>query len=385
VVIFSDVSKGDFTPEQLKNTERFVTEFGGGFAMVGGHTSFGAGGYQHTLIDNLIPVAMEQEADVTKNLFQPRVLDNAWTHPIMHLSGNPEENRQIWTTKFPTLQGYNRCDRAKPGATVLLEHPRDRTPYGPAVILATQEVGKGRTMALTTDTTYLWGQWFETIWGEKIDPSLPLTEQNCDSRYFKQFWLNAVRWLSAHRFDFEHDLVAIDLAQTYCAPNLDLPVRVRAANRGGQETADAEVILHLWNDDTEVQTVRALYSEEQRSYQANVKLPAAGKFRLQATAHFQDGKTADDQQILVGEDMDWEMADIRARPETLAALSRWSGGRVFSLQTNDAVLMANAMGGGKPATVEYRKTPLWDKSWWLGTIVGLLAAEWIVRRLRGMA
>jgi len=385
VVIFSDVPKDDFTPEQLRATERFVTEFGGGFAMVGGHTSFGAGGYQHTLIDNLIPVAMESEADLTEDTFVPNVLDNAWPHPIMRLSGDPEENRAIWTTKFPRLQGYNRVDRAKPGAMVLLQHPSDRTSYGPAIILATQEVGKGRTMALTTDTTYLWGQWFETIWGEKIDPNQPMTEQNCDSRYFKQFWLNSIRWLSAHKFDFDHNLLSLELAQTYCAPNLDVPVRVRAANRGGHEAADAEVTLHLWNGATEVQTVRAGYSEEQRSYQANVKLPTAGKFQLQATAIFKDGKIADDQQVLVGEDADWELADIRARPETLAALSRWSGGQVFSARTNDPVVMSNAMGGTKPATVEYRKTPLWDKSWWLGTIIGLLSAEWVVRRLRGMA
>jgi uncharacterized membrane protein len=385
VLIFSDVSKNDFTQEQLQNTERFVTEFGGGFCMVGGHTSFGAGGYQHTMIDNLIPVGMEREADLAEDTFVPRVPDDAWTHPIMRLSGDPEENRAIWNTKFPNLQGYNKCDRAKPGATVLLEHPTTRTAYGPTVILATQEVGKGRTMALTTDTTYLWGEWFETLWGEKIDPNQPLTEQNCDSRYFKQFWLNSVRWLAAHRFDFEHDLLGLEVAQTYCAPNLDIPVRVHAANRGGQETDDAEVELHLWNGEKEVQTVHAVYSDEERSYQAHVKLPAAGKFRLQATARFKDGKTADDQQVLVGEETDWEMADIRAKPETLAALSRWSGGRVFSARTNDAIAMSNALGGSRPATVEYRKTPLWDKSWWLGTIIGLLSVEWIVRRLRGMA
>ncbi len=385
VVIFSDVATSDFTPEQIKATERFVTEFGGGFAMVGGHTSFGAGGYQHTMIDNLIPVGMEREADLTENTFQPRVADNAWAHPIMRISGDPDENRAIWTTKFPPLQGYNRCDRAKPGATVLLEHPTDRTDYGPAIILATQEVGRGRTMALTTDTTYLWGEWFETIWGEKIDPNQRISEANCDARYFKQFWLNSVRWLAAHRFDFEADLVGIDVAQTYGAPNLDIPVRVRAANRGGQETADAEVTLHLWSETAEVQRVRAIYSEEQRCYQASVKLPSAGKYRLQATAAFADGKTAEDQQILIGEDVDREMADIRVKPDALAAISRWSGGQVFSPGTNNAAAMAQALSGSKPSSVEYRKSPVWDKSWCLGTIIGLLTIEWGIRRLRGMS
>jgi hypothetical protein len=41
--------------------------------------------------------------------------------------------------------------------------------------------------------------------------------------------------------------------------------------------------------------------------------------------------------------------------------------------------------GDKPATVKFRKTPLWDKSWYLGMIIGLLTVEWCIRRLRGMA
>jgi hypothetical protein len=337
------------------------------------------------MIDNLIPVAMEQEADLAQNSFVPRVLDASWSHPIMRIGDTEAENRAIWTTKFPRLQGYNRVDRAKPGATVLLEHPYDRTPYGPAAILATQEVGRGRTMALTTDTTFLWGEWFETIWGEKINPNLPLTEDNCDSRYFKQFWLNSVRWLSAHKLDPEQNLVGIQLAQVYCSPKLDIPVRVRAATAGGHQSGDAEVVLHLSDANKEVQTVRAIYSEDHQNYQANVKLPAPGKYVIRAIARFKDGKTADDRQLLVGEDADWEIADIRANPEIMAALSRWSGGQVFSLSDNDPGSMANAITGAKPVLVEYRKSPLWDKSWWLGTVVGLLTLEWGIRRQRGLA
>jgi uncharacterized membrane protein len=385
VVIFSDVNKTDFTPEQLEATERFVTEFGGGFIMVGGHTSFGAGGYQNTIIDNLIPVAMERESDLTENYFVPRVPDTAWTHPLMRLGATETENREIWTTKFPQLEGYNRVDRAKPGATVLLEHPSDRTSYRPAIILAAQEVGRGRTMALTTDTTYLWGEWFETIWGEKINPNLPLTENNCDSRYFKQFWVNSVRWLSAHKLDPDQDQLAMQVGEVYCATNLDIPVRVRAARAGGQPTAEAEVTLHLSDASRDVQTARAVYSEEQQGYLANVRLPATGKFILRATAKFKDGKTVEDKQLLVGEELDQEMADLRARPETLAALSRSSGGQTFSLRGNDPRKMAEALTGAEPESIEFRKTPLWDKSWWLGSIVGLLTIEWVLRRQRGMA
>jgi hypothetical protein len=303
----------------------------------------------------------------------------------MRLGAGEAENREIWTTKFPRLQGYNRVDRAKPGASVLLEHPYDRTSFGPAVILAAQEVGRGRSMALTTDTTYLWGEWFETIWGEKINPILPLSEDNCDARYFKQFWVNAVRWLSAHKLDPDQDLVAIQLGQVYCATNVGVPVRVRAVKVGGQPTGDADVVLQLSDQSRELLTVRAPYSEEQQSYLTEVKLPAPGKYTLHAVARFKDGKTAEDRQLLINEETDWEMADVRAKPEILSALSRWSGGQVFAARGNDPRAMTRALAAAEPASVEYLKKPLWDKSWWLGTIIGLLAIEWGVRRHLGMA
>jgi uncharacterized membrane protein len=385
VLIFSDVAKSDFTPEQLAATEDFVTKYGGGFAMVGGNTSFGSGGYQDTVIDNLIPVAMENQNDIMNANFVPHVLDTAWSHPIMQISTNRDENRVIWTEKFPPLVGYNRADRPKPGAEVLLENPYSHTAYGPDVILAAQEVGNGRTMAFTSDTTYLWGEYFETIWGEKIDPNLPLTEANCDSRYFKQFWVNAIRWLAASKFNRNKNTVAIELPQTYCPAGTALPVRVAVWNRDGGKITDAGVALELLDARGAAQTVKAVYSDSDRRYLATIKVPAAGSYLLRATATFSDGKTGTDQQLVVGEDTDLEMADIRAKPDTLAAVSEWSGGKVLSPAQNDGASLFKAIAGDKRATVKYHRVPLWDKSWFLGIIIGLLTVEWSARRLRGLA
>ena len=385
VLIFSDVAKSDFTPEQLEATESFVTKYGGGFVMIGGNTSFGSGNYQDTVIDKLIPVAMETQNDITSADFVPRVPEAAWLHPLMQISPDPQENRAIWTEKFPRLVGYNRVDRAKPGAVVLLENPYSSTRYGPDVILAAQEVGRGRTMAFTSDTTYLWGEYFETIWGEKIDPGLPLTESNCDSRYYKQFWVNAIRWLAAPKLDRNKNTVAIELPQMYCAPGAVLPVRVGAWTREGGNINDAKVTLHLMVENNEVESAQAVFSETEQRYLASITVPAAGRFILRATADFTDGNNAMDQQLVIGEETDLEMADVRARPETLASVSQWSGGRILSPEPSDGQTVFKDLLGDKPATVKFRRTPLWDKSWYLGMIIGLLTVEWCIRRLRGMA
>src|SRR6185503_10554662 len=104
------------------------------------------------------------------------------THPILKLFDNADESRAAWE-KLPPFLGFNRVDRVKPGATVLWEHPVDRTPEGLRVIIAVQEIGKGRAMAFATDTTAAWGRMFEQEWGP-------------DSRYYKRFWINTVRWLA---------------------------------------------------------------------------------------------------------------------------------------------------------------------------------------------
>ena len=58
VVICSDIARASFTPEQLDWTVELVNKRGGGFVMIGGHTSFGSGGWDQTVWDGLIPVDM---------------------------------------------------------------------------------------------------------------------------------------------------------------------------------------------------------------------------------------------------------------------------------------------------------------------------------------
>ena len=134
-------------------------------------------------------------------------------HPIMNIGTTPEETLKIWTSKFPMLYGFNRVDRAKPGATVLALNPLYNTVYGPGILLAVQEIGKGRSMAFTSDTTRTWGRDFETLWGEPIRPGAILSERNCDGRYYQQFWVNAIRWLAQGKAGRTNNPVVLELAE----------------------------------------------------------------------------------------------------------------------------------------------------------------------------
>lgn len=385
VVINSDIYKEAFTQEQLVNTAKLVEEFGGGFVMIGGNTAFGSGGYHQTVLDRFIPVAMESGEDTGYASFKIAVPPGMLSHPLMAIGATAEETKAIWTTKFPRLNGYNRVGRAKPGAVVLGVDPTQSTAWGPRIILAAQEVGRGRTMAFTSDTTRIWGTEFETIWGEKIDPNRPLVESNCDSRYYRRFWINAVRWLAAGKLGASNAPLALELAQTVVRPGDSVQATVRVSSPSGADIADAQVQIRLAAATRSTPPFPANFDPATRLYHARLLPPAAGDFTVTATATRGNQNLGTDKQLLVCQDTDPELEDVRARPEIMANIARVSGGAVLlpTAQARDSI--AAIFGKAPPVTVEVRRHSLWDKSWWLLTITALLAVEWVVRRLRGMA
>ncbi len=59
--LLSDVSALHLGREQMDLYRRWVQDFGGGFAMIGGENSYGVGGYYRTPIEQMLPVRMEHD------------------------------------------------------------------------------------------------------------------------------------------------------------------------------------------------------------------------------------------------------------------------------------------------------------------------------------
>ena len=384
VIIHSDIRTSSFTGEQLVNMARLVEEYGGGFVMIGGNSAFGKGGYHRTILDRVIPVAMEQENDSLARPITLSVPPAALLHPVMAIGATREETRRIWGEKFPLLYGCNLVDRAKPGAVVLGVDAVARNRYGPRLLLAVQNVGKGRSMAFTSDTTRSWGRDFETLWGEPINPALPLTESNCDSRYYRQFWVNAVRWLAAGRIGKTNSPVVLELGESYCALGERVAANVTVRGSDLAVLPSAQVSLCLSTTGQTNVVVSAVYDPVSQSYQADLVPPRDGSFTVTASALSNGKKLGEDRQLLVCEAGDREMADLRARPDLMGDLSHISGGQTFAL-SDTARHLAGAFNTPPPGSIEYRHSPFWDKWWWLGILLALLTVEWSVRRLSGMA
>lgn len=385
VVIHSDIKKESFKPEQLVSIARFVEEYGGGFVMIGGNSAFGKGGYHRTILDRIIPVAMGDGNDAQARGLRMHVPPSALAHPIMNLGATRAETALIWSVKFPLLHGCNRVDRAKPGAIVLGEDLSYQNAFGRGLLLAVQEIGKGRSMAFTSDTTRSWGKDFETTWGEPINPRMALSEDNCDSRYYRQFWVNAIRWLASGRVGQTNNPVTLELAKSYCFPGESVAARVLVRDADSKDVSNAEVSLLLSGGGRTHTAVAARYETSTRFYVADLKSAVAGDFRVTAVARSKGVKLGEDEQLLIAEEADVEMAELRARPDLMAALARDSGGSTGSSTDQGLALASSMFSNVPPPRIEHRRKPVWDKWVWLALILGLLSIEWAIRRVRGLA
>src|SRR5207237_8076325 len=113
--------------------------------------------------------------------FTRRLTDEGRGHPVDSRSLEPRTNEARWAAP-PPLEGINRVLRLRPGASALLVHPTLKGEDGkPAPVLAVSDVGKGRALALLTDTGWHWG--------------FGAAGAGDDGRAFQRFWESAIRWL----------------------------------------------------------------------------------------------------------------------------------------------------------------------------------------------
>ncbi len=389
VVICSDISRMAFTQDQLDWTVELVRARGGGFAMVGGYTSFGAGLWDKTVWDGLIPVDMSGRGNVrgqnapTDTEFRIQVPPEAERHPIWRLAEDPVENRRILRS-MPRFTGTNLIDRLKPAATALGYTDRPLPGVGIMPAFACEPFGKGRTFAMAPDSTYAWGTQFEHDWGE-----------NGDNRYFRKFWRNVVLWLAENSGGGRR--LRIETDKILYRPGQPIKVTARAYDDRREETTRYRLLARLRAGTTALAETSLPPRTSEGGYEGQLTAPAlppapaaAGgspsTFRpaaVEVTAY--DGTEVVGQAALDVQVADDPVEFVDPRPDAprLESLARASGGQVLR-GAEDLAQLLRAAAGGKGEVV-VRKVPLWDHPALWGLLLALLTAEWCLRRWWGLA
>lgn len=365
VVIFQNFDYEPYfqyeSPALLENLRRYVEE-GGSIVMIGGDRSFGLGKYGGTSLADILPVEVDNREQPDEAKFVPQLTEEGARHPVTRLIGDAAENLEWWGRLYP-MDGTNVVRGAKPDAAVLLTHPTLRTPDGqPLPILSVREVGKGRSMALTVDSSWRW--------------SLSEAAQGRGNQAYLRFWKNAIRWLMK---DSTVDRVTVDTARENYAVGDEVRVVVRARDPGFAPLPGAAVEVSILSEG------RSTTLQGRTDADGEVVVPFAanrqGTHRVKAVVT-KDGDTVGvHETVFAVTTRDPELDEVAPDEMFLRWLAAATDGTYHGPGELGAILRDPEAGR---QVWERRETPLWRApilALWIGCFLG---AAWIVRRRAGL-
>ncbi len=372
VVILGDLDASFLNAGQQRDLEQIVRE-GAGVLMIGGQNSFAPGGWGKTALATVLPVELGAVSPAQINTkFVPRLTAEGKVHSIFagiggyFIGPGGEKSEMV----MPELSGCVAIAGAKAGASVLAVHPAALVNGAPAIVLAVEQYGKGRSAAFAADTTWHW--------------NLFLRGMGKDSPY-NRFWGQMVRWLASEE-DLQKksgpSVVAMLGKERYEAGE---PVVLRAAvtDVEGQSTNYANVWGEVTGPDGKmVRVAMAAQMTEGRVgvYEGKVEPGMSGAYSVVVRAMKEKvdlGKDATTFSVLSAAG---EREVLAANPGTLQEISRLTGGNYVELSGVGA--LADRLVAELPAGEVAVKTsvPLYDHRGFFFLFVACFGAEWFLRR-----
>ena len=321
VLILGDLDSSFLRPRRMARIRKFVND-GGGLIMLGGHYSFGPGGYGGTDIEAVLPVNVgprTQPQETTE--FLPQLTAAGEDHPIFEgfVDSLPAPARRDPKPDAVPLRDLLGCVTVlgpKPGAEVLAVHPTRRNQAGPLVVMATQKFGKGRTVALTADTTWRW--------------YAPMRSAGADGPY-QRLWAQAVRWSAHVDTKTRKASPSIVLRQDHAHLPAGKEVRLRASVRGIEDPAGGQAEVRLAVVDARGATAytrQLTATGDVGTYEGTYRADKAGKFTLRAwVADKAGGKLCQDELPLAVAGHSAETDRTARDRKTLTAIAVDSGGQ----------------------------------------------------------
>jgi len=377
VIILGDLDSTLLTREQISLLRRFVND-GGGLAMLGGHNSFGPGGYGDSEIDQLMPVVSggrDQNQETAR--FVPQLTSAGEAHPIFagiagHFAGPDGRPADGDKARLPNLLGCVEVVRAKPAAEVLAVHPSRENASGPLIVLAVQRFGAGRAAAVTCDTTWRW--------------YLPLRVLGRDNPY-ERFWGQLIRWLAdepARARDGAACVVAqIDKQYIRLGQSVRLTAKVLDDSGSAPHRATAWAELRPADGTDETQRFELARRPGDDLFHAELTPAGQGRFVIAVEAEDESSQPLGAEELpLAVASPSTEFEQLARNDDLLRRIAEVSGGEFADIsqlpELVDRIIQRRMETVGPPPERVIRR--LYHFPTFLLALVCLLTAEWLLRR-----
>jgi hypothetical protein len=187
-IILGDVRPGDLPPALIVALSAFVTERGKSLVVVAGPRM--GTWLRYPGLASLLPVELLPGGGLIEGPAPVRISDEARSSAFFFApDGNTSLTR--WR-QLPDMDQIYAPLRKKAAATVLLESPGRRNAFGPLIVAAVHNVGRGQVLFVATDTLWKW----QMLGSMDADGNTPFTV----------FWQQALRAIRPERIGAGIDL-----------------------------------------------------------------------------------------------------------------------------------------------------------------------------------
>ncbi len=363
-LVLGSIEASAFTADQLRMIAEFVDVRGGGLLLLGGPRAFAEGGYAGTPLAQVMPVNIDQRERAggafTRLKVHPTRAGQA--HAVTQLGDTEQASADRWKS-MPPLSTVNLIETIKPGATTLLAATDDRRRE--RVVLAYERYGRGKSVAFPVQDSWMW-QMHATI--------------GVEDRTHENFWRQLLRWL----VDGVPDVVETRPISDRVEPGQPVTLTADVVDPRFVELNDATVMARVtspsgktvsvplqWTGERNGQYRASFDTREPGWYEARLDATRAGKAVGSAVAHV---RAVPD---------DAEYFDAAMHAPLLKRIAQETGGRFYTSDKMASLPDDLKYSGRGVTAVEERE--LWHMPILLMALVGVLCAEWGLRRMWRLA
>lgn len=372
VIVAFDANWKLLSQQQQGYLNRWVDEHSGGIVFVAGELftpELAAQADQLKDVAVLYPVILNR---MLADLKISQRSDKAWPielTPEGKASGflrisdaSGKESADVWE-EFDGIYRSYPVRALRDGATVLARYgnPRARTQDGQPPFLASQFFGKGRTVFISSAETW--------------------RLRSISAEGHQRFWTNLIREVGQGRRSRGRSRGLLLLDQTELSPGQTLTIRAQLYDARMQPLQRESVAISIANSNGRpVGLPNQLRPDSRRpgQYTATFRPGAAGEYRITVPVPESSDVLTDSIQVSLP---DLEAENPAQDVNLLTSLPAETGGRYLNLEQAVATLPDLLPDRSEPLIIDEQLKTLWDRSWLMYLIVGLLGLEWAIRKL----
>jgi hypothetical protein len=357
VVILGDLAPDALPAESWRNLKDYV-DHGGGLVLLGGPASYPDPRMGQTALADVLPI--KPPAAFKEGNFTVQITETGLHHPVF----GPVFAQ---VKEFPPLLTANVGGTVAPSAEVLMQILVDGQAQP---LVAAVRFGKGRAVSVMSDSVWRWrlgaAQWrldkspYELFWTQLLDWLVPKEDQRTNSNAIEMF---------TERSSYvqgEKPEVRAVVQTTNGTPPATLPLRLH--------TPDGRTLEYTLKPGV-------FPSRDGRSvhgYVAAVEPNVTGIFRAETSANLGGGKVVGEVRFVVTR----PATEVTGKPidrDFLQKLATATKGRYYPIgEWNN---WPKDLHVEEQHSTHLELTDLWNRPVLLGLIMGLLAAEWITRKI----